>query len=122
MKRCGLWLLVVANCLSALWGQEQAHIVRFTHGNWFDGVAFHPQTWYSVNGFLRSKEPSTIDQTIDLKGKFVVPASEKHTTIALPEITPRRSTLFWLKVPSTLRTRPICLGSALASGSTLRMV
>ena len=79
MKRCGLWLLVVANCLSALWGQEQAHTVRFTHGNWFDGVAFHLQTWYSVNGFLRSKGPSTVDQTIDLKGMFVVPAcGEAH--------------------------------------------
>jgi len=79
MKRCGLWLLVVANCLSALWGQEQAHTVRFTHGNWFDGVAFHLQTWYSVNGFLRSKGPSTVDETIDLKGKFVVPAcGEAH--------------------------------------------
>jgi hypothetical protein len=79
VKRCRLWLLVVATCLSSLWGQQQEHVVRFTHVNWFDGVSFHAQTWYSVNGFLRSKGPSTVNETIDLKGMFVVPAcGEAH--------------------------------------------
>ena len=79
MKRCGLWLLAVATCLTSLWGQQPEHAVQFTHGNWFDGVRFHPETWYSVNGILRSNKPSTVDNTIDLKGMFVVPAcGEAH--------------------------------------------
>jgi hypothetical protein len=79
MKQCRLWLVVVAAFLSSSWAQQQQHIVQFLHGNWFDGVKFRPQTWYSVNGFLRSKGPSAADQTIDLKGMFVVPAcAEAH--------------------------------------------
>jgi hypothetical protein len=56
MKQCRLWLLVVAAFLSSSRAQQQQHIVQFLHGNWFDGAKFRPQTWYSVNGFLRYRD------------------------------------------------------------------
>jgi hypothetical protein len=83
VRQSGLWLLVVTACLSSLWGQQQRGTIQFTHGYWFDGVRFRPQTWYSVDGFLRSKGQSPVDATIDLKGMFVVPAcGEAHNDSA----------------------------------------
>lgn len=43
------------------------------NGNWFDGKTFRRRTFYSINGFLSSKEPQTVDETVDLKNGFVVP-------------------------------------------------
>ncbi|HEU4852155.1 MAG TPA: amidohydrolase family protein [Telluria sp.] len=48
--------------------------VAFEHGRWFDGRGFAAATFFSVNGTLTRDRPSTIDRTIDLGGKFVVPA------------------------------------------------
>lgn len=55
---------------------NQQKTIAFINGKWFDGKEFKPQTFYSFFGFLTSKKPLmpfTIDQTIDLKGGFVIP-------------------------------------------------
>lgn len=52
---------------------------KFVNGQWFDGKGFRPQTFYSVNGFLRKKKPQGDVETIDLANQFVVPPfSEAH--------------------------------------------
>jgi predicted amidohydrolase YtcJ len=51
----------------------QAKIYEFKNGQWFDGLGFRKTTFYSVNGYLTTKRPKQIEQTIDLNGGFVVP-------------------------------------------------
>lgn len=46
---------------------------RFINGNWFDGKSFRKTTFFSVNGMLTRKAPPVTDETVDLKGGFVVP-------------------------------------------------
>lgn len=46
---------------------------QFINGRWFDGKKFRHRVFYSVNGFLVSKKPSKIDETIDLKDGYAVP-------------------------------------------------
>jgi imidazolonepropionase-like amidohydrolase len=46
---------------------------KFTNGNWFTGKKFVGKTFYSVNGVLTKKKPAKIEETIDLKGSFIVP-------------------------------------------------
>ncbi|HVE56295.1 MAG TPA: amidohydrolase family protein [Pyrinomonadaceae bacterium] len=46
---------------------------KFTNGKWFNGQQFVGKTFYCVNGILTKKKPAKIDETIDLKGGFVVP-------------------------------------------------
>jgi hypothetical protein len=86
--RLGLCLLIVLgiasqqtrSALSAYAGSP--HVARasgepstyaFINGSWFDGQAFHPHTFYSVNGILTRTAPVTVNQTIDLANGFVVP-------------------------------------------------
>ena len=53
---------------------------KFSNGNWFDGKKFKRQTFYSVEGILTKHAPSKIDETVDLKGGFVMPPfADAHT-------------------------------------------
>jgi len=55
-------------------GQEQNHrSIALTNGMWFNGQEFVPKTMYSVDGYFTTQKPSTIDTTIDLTGKYVIP-------------------------------------------------
>jgi len=58
---------------SAQTNPVRARAYEFTNGNWFNGQRFVGKTFYSVNGILTKKKPAKIDETIDLKGGFVVP-------------------------------------------------
>ena len=54
-------------------------VYRFVNGLWFDGRAFVPKTFYSVNGVLRAAHGGRVDREFDLKGRFVVPPfAEAH--------------------------------------------
>ena len=45
----------------------------FVNGKWFTGTDFQNKTFYSVNGILTAREPSSSVETVDLQGGFVVP-------------------------------------------------
>ena len=51
-------------------GQRTA---AFTNGLWFTGSGFERRTLYAVGDVLRSSAPASIDTTIDLGGRYVVP-------------------------------------------------
>ncbi len=48
-------------------------VVEFRDGLWYNGTAFIPGDWYSVNGVLTQKRPAVIDTTIQLDNRWVVP-------------------------------------------------
>ena len=48
-------------------------VAAYTNGLWFNGRGFVPRTMYTVGGLLRTARPATVDTTIDLQGRFVVP-------------------------------------------------
>lgn len=50
-----------------------AKTYEFTGGLWFDGRGFRPQTFYTAGGRLTKKRPKRIDETVDLRGGYVVP-------------------------------------------------
>ena len=53
---------------------------QFVNGQWFDGVKFRRQTFYSMNGVLTQNKPARIiDETIDLQNGYAVPPfSDAH--------------------------------------------
>ncbi len=57
-----------------------AKTYAFINGQWFDGQGFTQDTWYAVRGTFTRFQPKLVEQTIDLKGGFVVPPfGEAHT-------------------------------------------
>ena len=52
---------------------DHSQTFEFRNGLWFDGKEFKPRTLYSVNARFTTKAPPKIDETIDLKGGFVIP-------------------------------------------------
>lgn len=52
---------------------SQSKSYQFINGNWFDGKSFHHRNFYSAHGFLTTRRPARIDETIDLKNGFVIP-------------------------------------------------
>ncbi|HNP60006.1 MAG TPA: amidohydrolase family protein [Nitrospirales bacterium] len=60
--------------------RKTAKTYEFINGQWFDGQGFTRDTWYAVDGSLTRLRPNVVEQTIDLKGGFVVPPfGEAHT-------------------------------------------
>lgn len=55
-------------------------VYEFINGKWFDGKSFQRKTFYSAKGVLTGKRPAKVDETIDLKGDYVVPPfADAHT-------------------------------------------
>ncbi|GJL49901.1 MAG: hypothetical protein NPIRA01_11280 [Nitrospirales bacterium] len=55
-------------------------VYAFTNGKWFDGRTFQDTIFYVKNGFLTKTRPPVVDETINLKGQFVLPPfGEAHT-------------------------------------------
>ena len=52
---------------------NKAKTYEFKNGQWFNGRSFTAKTVYSIDGVLSTKLPPGIDETIDLRGGFVVP-------------------------------------------------
>lgn len=65
MKRLLLLFLLALPALS--------ETIHWTNGLWFDGERFRRREFYSAGGVLTSKKPATVDRTIDLGGRYVVP-------------------------------------------------
>ncbi|MDR4501827.1 MAG: amidohydrolase family protein [Nitrospirales bacterium] len=52
----------------------------YINGKWFDGEAFKDTTFYVEAGHLTRAQPSSIDEVVDLQGRFVLPPfGEAHT-------------------------------------------
>lgn len=63
-------------CISFVTAQtpQPAHrVIAFTHGRWFDGSNFRQREVFSVDGVLADHVSRPIDQTVDLRGGFVIP-------------------------------------------------
>lgn len=59
---------------------QHARVYRFENGKWFNGENFEPKTFYSVDGILRASHEGEAEQTIDLRGNYVIPPfAEAHT-------------------------------------------
>lgn len=48
-------------------------VYRFVNGQWFNGRRFEKRVVYSVNGIFHTKHAGKVDETFDLRGRFVVP-------------------------------------------------
>lgn len=83
MKKYGWRFLMILCGLLGGWHAATAQtskIYEFVNGNWFDGKKFRRQTFYSATGTLTKKRPERIDETVDLKGGYVVPPlADAHT-------------------------------------------
>ena len=56
-----------------------AQVYRFVNGNWFNGHSFQQKIYYSAAGVLHSEYAGTVDSTIDLQNKFIIPPfAEAH--------------------------------------------
>lgn len=56
-----------------------AEAVEWRNGRWFDGTTFVPGDRYSVDGVFVASPPATIDRTVELSDRLVVPAyGEAH--------------------------------------------
>jgi len=56
-----------------------ARVYRFVNGNWFNGHSFQQKTFYSAGGILRAEYAGSVDSTIDLQNKFIIPPfAEAH--------------------------------------------
>jgi hypothetical protein len=68
-------MLSVAMGAERVEGQEApaARTTHFIGGRWFDGRGFVATDFYAVGGVLSHRRPKVVDETVDLKGGFVVP-------------------------------------------------
>jgi amidohydrolase family protein len=48
-------------------------VLKFEHGLWWNGRAFEPKTYYSVDNILRERYDGSDVRTIDLEGRFIIP-------------------------------------------------
>jgi len=101
-----LTFILVALC----WiGSAAAHgVQRLTNGQWWTGDGFARRQMYSVQGVLRPTWDGPVDATIDLQGKFVVPAygdAHNHlfadnTRVAEQIVSSLRAGVFYVANPN----------------------
>ena len=48
--------------------------IQWKSARWFDGTAFQEGSFYTADGVLTWNRPKNVNRTVDLKGRFVVPA------------------------------------------------
>ena len=60
--------------------KSELRIHAYKNGHWFDGKSFSAaKSMYSVNGILHPNRPFKVDEEVDLKGAYVIPAcGEAH--------------------------------------------
>ena len=72
-------VLSVMACLMPVATVAAEPSTAYLNGKWWDGARFAPRVVYSVDRALTSVKPATIDETLDLKGQFVIPPlAEAH--------------------------------------------
>jgi hypothetical protein len=75
MKHAGVFLLFALGAAAA----QGPETVAWRNGAWFDGTAFRRVDVYSIGDRLTLKNPSKVDRTVDLTGRFLMGAfGEAH--------------------------------------------
>ncbi|MGH8175274.1 MAG: amidohydrolase family protein [Steroidobacter sp.] len=80
----------------------------FEKALWFDGAGFRSGTLYSTNGTLTFDRPTSVDETVDLSGQYIVPPfaeAHNHNIEPRPDLTEviRRyltDGIFYVKIPN----------------------
>jgi len=78
------------------------------NAQWFDGTGFRSGALYSVKGTLTFKRPAAVDQTIDLRGRYIVPPfaeAHNHNVETRPDIADvilryLSDGIFYVKIPA----------------------
>jgi amidohydrolase family protein len=95
---------------------QSTKVTAFTNGLWFNGSSFEAKTAYVVGSSLSFRRPRHIDETIDLRGGFVVPPfgeAHNHNVESLNKIDALVAKylehgIFYVKNPNSLaRDRPV---------------
>lgn len=58
----------------------------FTGGQWWNGSTFVRQTVYTVDGRITARAPKRVDETIDLKGGYVIPPLAEGHNHWIPQL------------------------------------
>ena len=66
----------------------------FTGGQWWNGTKFVKQTLYTVDGRITARAPKRVDETIDLKGGFVIPPLAEGHTHWIPQFADQLSACY----------------------------
>jgi hypothetical protein len=90
--------------------QSSSKTFRFINGQWFNGLGFQNNEFYSVNGILTSKKPARIDSVFDLTGKYVIPPfgeAHNHNVEASARVSETirkylQEGIFYVKNPNNL--------------------
>jgi imidazolonepropionase-like amidohydrolase len=80
----------------------------FEQARWFDGADFRSGTLYSVKGTVTFERPASVDKTVDLSGRYIVPPfaeAHNHNVEPRPDIAEvvRRylnDGIFYVKIPN----------------------
>jgi imidazolonepropionase-like amidohydrolase len=100
--RSNFWALSL--CLLAA-PVAQAQRYALVNGHWFDGRRFVARTLYVERGAFTDRRPATIDSTIDLTGRFIVPPfgeAHNHNIEGAPAATVQAyldAGIFYVKDP-----------------------
>ncbi len=116
-KKLILTLLFASQlCLPVSVPAQSTGVTAFINGLWFNGSGFEAKTGYVVGSSLSFRRQKHIDETIDLRGGFVVPPfgeAHNHNVESLNKIDPLIATylqhgIFYVKNPNSLaRDRPV---------------
>jgi imidazolonepropionase-like amidohydrolase len=79
---------------SAVGASPSAPTYAFTGGQWWNGSTFVKQTLYTVDGRITAKAPKRVDETIDLKGGFVIPPLAEGHTHWIPQFADQLSACY----------------------------
>jgi len=75
-----LAVTLVAASAAMVEAAPAAPTYAFTAGQWWNGSSFVRRTLYTVDGRITARVPQRVDETIDLKGGYVIPPlAEGHT-------------------------------------------
>src|SRR5215510_15921355 len=79
---------------SAVGASPSSPTYAFTGGQWWNGSTFVKQTLYTVDGRITAQAPKRVDETIDLKGGFVIPPLAEGHTHWIPQFVDQLSACY----------------------------
>src|SRR5262249_33954000 len=79
---------------SAVGASPTSPTYAFTGGQWWNGSPFVQHTPYPGNGRIAAHAPKRVDETIDLKGGFVIPPLAEGHTHWIPQFADQLSACY----------------------------
>ena len=89
-----LAVTLVAVSGSMLRASPASPTYAFTNGQWWNGTTFVKQTLYTVDGRITARAPKRVDETIDLKGGYVVPPLAEGHNHWIPQLADELSACY----------------------------